>query len=382
MNKEKQIFLQNLSVFYNGNLGMLAKEDCVALASNLMAENGYESIIATVNTMGIPSLKSPEDRHTLPEVKIHNFKSTIAYFRFMNKYKTATVLGNARTFIGLTACYFGNYRVFMNHHSTLPKKAWQRMILKFFLKRYDAIRADTQAEKRELLKLGGLDPKRILISPIPIDHKYFSKKSRPEFIKELKKKYDIKPKDKTFIFLAALRMHKRPDTVLKAVKILKEKGHSIKLLQVGKDTLKEQTGKSFLEMAKDLGLEKEAISTGRVSDEELHALFHLGDIGIQSSDVEGQCITAFEYAAAALPECLSDIPSFEIFKNNILRHKSSDYKKLAENLEFYMSNPKIAKEHATKNQKMVQEEYDYDKVKEKLKLILIDKKEELKKSKR
>jgi len=74
-NKKKPVFIQNLSVHFNGNLGMLEKEDCVALAANVMAENGFRSIVVTVDTMGLQNLKSPDERHTRPDVEIYNFKS-------------------------------------------------------------------------------------------------------------------------------------------------------------------------------------------------------------------------------------------------------------------------------------------------------------------
>ena len=54
---------------------MLEKEDCVALAANVMAENGFRSIVVTVDTMGLQNLKSPDERHTRPDVEIYNFKS-------------------------------------------------------------------------------------------------------------------------------------------------------------------------------------------------------------------------------------------------------------------------------------------------------------------
>ncbi|MFA5797274.1 MAG: glycosyltransferase family 4 protein [Candidatus Woesearchaeota archaeon] len=377
-NKVEKFFIQNLSIYYNGNLSMLEKEDCVALVSNIMAENGFKSYIAAINIMGLKSLKTPDDVHTSHSVNIINFKSKISYFRFMLSHPRATVFGNSRTYIGLSACFFGDYRIFMNHTATLPKLWWQRKILKFFLKRFDVIKAESEAEKRELLKLGNLDPERIVIIPIPIDHKYLSIRSDETVFNSLRKKFKLEKKDNILIFLAVMRMHKRPDTVLKAIKVLKNRGIKVKLLQVGKDGLTGQIGKSVMDLAKDIGVADEVTCTGRVSDEELRCLIQMSKVGIQSSEVEGQCIVAFEYAAVGIAECLSDIPSFEIFGEKILRHAPDDYKKLAKNIEFYIKNPKIAKSHSKANQQLVREKYDYKLIKSKMRDLLIKKKNKFK----
>ncbi len=352
---------------------MLAKEDCVALAANIMAEERYRSIVATVDMIGL-GIKSPENRHTLPEVEIYNFSSLREYLRFMRSEKPDIVFGNARTVVGLTASFFGRRSVFMNHHSSLPKKWWQRIVLKVFLPRFDAIKADTEAEKRELLKLGTLDAKKISIIPIPIDHKFLGKKPAQDYLRALRKRYGIEDGEKVLLFLSVLREHKRPDTILKALKLLRDQNIRVKLLQVGKDVLKERIGKSFGELATKLGVTDSVVSTGRVSDEDLQAFLHLADVGIQSSDAEGQCIVAFEYAAAGLPECLSNLHSFEIFGGNVLRHEPGDAEKLAKNLEYYLTHPAVAKVHAKKNQALVRKQYDYDLIKGKMRAFILGKK--------
>jgi glycosyltransferase involved in cell wall biosynthesis len=375
-NEVEKCFIQNFSIPYTGNQGMLKKEECVALVSNMMAENGYKSYITTINVIGLESFKTPDEINTLESVNIINFKSKIKYFRFMLNHPQATVFGNSRTYIGLSACFFGDYTIFMNHTATLPKFWLQRKILKFFLKRFDVIKAESEAEKRELLKLGNLNPRRIVVIPIPIDHQYLSTRSNEKVFNSLRKKFNLKKNDNILIFLALMRMHKRPDTVLKAIKVLKNRGIKVKLLQIGKDGLKEQIGKSVMDLAEEIGVTDEIICTGRVSDEELRCLMQMSKVGIQSSEVEGQCIVAFEYAATGIAECLSNIPSFEIFGDNILRHSPDDYKTLAKNLEFYIKNPKIAKSHGKANQKLVREQYDYDLIKIKMKNLLIKRKKE------
>lgn len=376
MTSEKPVFIQICSAPYNGNIGITKKEDYVAFPSNIMAENGYRSIIATVDEFKLGPLALPNETYTDKEVEINNFQSIFKLYKFLRKYKKATIWGNARTITGLTSCFFGQYRIFMNHHSTLPKKMWQRMILKFFLKRFHAIKGESEAEKRALIEFG-VDPSKIFIIPIPIDYELFSREPTEDEKKKVGQKYGLVPEEKLLLFLCVLREHKRPDTVLKALKILKDRGIKVKLLQVGKDLIKERIGKSFSEMAKELNVDDMIVATGRLSIEELVTIMHISQVGIQSADVEGQCLVAFEYAAAGLPECLSNIPSFEVFKENILRHNSGDSLTLANNIEYYLSNQNIAKEHGIKNQKLVREQYNYDKIYARMKDLLINKKEEL-----
>ncbi|PIZ52013.1 hypothetical protein COY27_01510 [Candidatus Woesearchaeota archaeon CG_4_10_14_0_2_um_filter_33_13] len=377
----RKVFIQNVSSPYFGTLGMRKKEDCVALSANIMAENGYQSIIVAIDVLKLGNLKHPKEKNTIPEVKIYNFKRVLNYFMFARKYNSATFFGNARTIVGLTTCFFGEYRIFMSHTCNLPTHWLERKILSFFLKRFDAIKVESYAEKRLLEKLG-INSHRIFVIPIPIDFDYFSQKPNSNLLKELKSKYFIAKDEVILIFLAALREQKRADTVLKAIKVLKDRGIKVKLLQVGQDLLKERLGKSFVELATEIGVKENIICAGRVKDEELRALIHLSQIGIQSSEVEGQCIVAFEFAAAGIPECLSNIPSFEVFGGNVLRHNPSDYQKLAFNIEFYLNNPNIAKKHVNENKRLVQEKYDYETVKLEMKKLLINKKECLKRKKR
>ena len=376
--RNDKIFIQTLSNPYYGSLGMLAKEDCVALAGNVMAENGYESIVAALDAIGLKTFKWPKVKNTIDEVNIINFKSMFELIRFLRqkRFRCATVFGNARTPVGFMACYFGEYRIFMNHTATLPLKWWQRKVFKFFLSRFDAVKVESETEKRIYTEFG-IEPHRIFVIPIPIDRHFLQVRANAEEYRNIRERFGIKDDEKIIIYLASLREQKGADTVIKALKVLKKRGVKVKLLQVGQDLLKERLGQSFGEMASSFGVSNLVVQTGRVENEELRTIIQMSDIGIQSTEIEGQCIVAFEYAACGIPECLTTIPSFEVFGDNILRHHPKDHNKLADNIQFYFNNPDVAKRHVEANQKLVETKYDYDMIYEKMRELLIDQKENL-----
>jgi glycosyltransferase involved in cell wall biosynthesis len=372
----KKRFVQNISMFYNGDLGMRPNADCIAFTSNIMAEGGYDSVIASINILGIDPKKDARN-NLVKDVKIVYFKNLLDYFRFIRKEKDSIVFGNDRTIVGLTACFFGRYRLLMSHQSQNPPVWWQKAIFKFFAKRFDAIKVANPYEKEELIKLG-VDPKRIFYIPIPIDYPFFGKEVPVEEKAQLREKYGIKDDDFVIVIPSSFRSQKHPEIALKALKKLKEKHKDIKMVFIGKDKLEKEGLKNIPEQAKELGISEYMITTGFVSEEELRALMQMGDIGVQCSTREGQCLTVYDMASAGLPFCLSNIGSFNsVFSDSAFFHQPFDPDILAKNIEYYMKNPDIAKKHAETNRRIVKERCDYDVLKGKLKSLLIDKQQGL-----
>ena len=354
-------FLQISSSPYNGNFSMRPKEDYIAFPNNIMAEEGYESILATIDIFESSSTKFK--LNTLPEVKVYNFTSYLKFFKFVYNYKADIVFGNARTIVGMTAFLFGKRSIFMNHTANLPKKWWQRILLRFCLKRFDCIKCDSIGEKIDLIRLG-IYGEHVCIIPIPVDYEFFSEQMDKDIIR---KEYGIKKNDFVIVFLAALRELKSPDTVLEAVKILKGKGIQVKLFQVGEDLV------NFSQRVKKLGLEKRVISTGWLDSYGVRDILQISDVGVQMSISEGQCLSVCEYIAAGLPICVSDIPSFDHW-----RALKSDYNNsyhLAKNIEYCYYNRMINKGYfIDKNMEIIKADYDYNKNKIKMKKMIIGEK--------
>ena len=98
----------------------------------------------------------------------------------------------------------------------------------------------------------------------------------------------------------------------------------------------------------------------------------LAEIGIIPSYHEGQCLVAYEFAAAGLPLCVSNIGSFtSVFGNSALFSKPNDYKTLASNILKYLNDKDLVKKHTSTNKKIVKERCDYDTIKARLKELLV-----------
>lgn len=368
---KKNKFIEVISISYFGSLGNSPKEDYIALAPNVMDNAGYDTeIISNNHNTWFNEENAPEKNNLNPAINQKEFKSSIRFINYMRKQKNAVIYANARVFLSMICCFFGKYTVFMNHSCFLPKKWWQRQVLKFFMKRFDAIKVDSIVEKEEYIKLG-INPNKIFIIPLVIDHEFFSQEPSAERKEQLRKKYGIQESDIIVLFAGNIRSQKKSDTVLKAVKELQSEFNNLKLLQIGKDFLKTEGQKSIQEMASELGITDKVIQTGRIPFEELRDLFHLANVAVQSSTHEGQCLVAFEFASAKLPVCLSDINSFKvIFADSTLFHEPEDPKKLASNIKEYINDKDLVEKHTKINWDIVKKDYDFEVIQKKMEDLL------------
>jgi len=259
----------------------------------------------------------------------------------------------------------------MSHQSQNPPIWWQKLLFRFFIKRFDAIKVSNPYEKEQLIKLG-VNPNKIHYIPITIDHKFFSKKPTQTQLDKLRKKYKIKKTDKLILFVATARSQKKVYTMLKAINLLLKKQKNIKFVFIGKDSLFEEKLPSIKDFSTKIGIKNNVILTGRISNEELRDFMHLADVGITNSSREGQCISVYEKAAANLPLCLSNIGSFtSVFTKSALFNHPDDYKTLAKNIDKYLNNKELVKKHTKINYQLVKERCDYNKIKKQLKTLFL-----------
>jgi len=324
-------FVQLVPISYHGNHGMRPKSDCFALVSNVASEK-YKSSIFAVSGLKL-NIGSDNSRNNLREgISIRNFTSVIKTFFSLSRFRPDIVFGNDRTAAGFIAAFFGKHKLFMSHQSMNPPKAWQKAIFKYFVRKFDAIKVSNPYEIEQLVELG-VDRKKIFYIPIPIDHEFFSRVPDVEEIRALKKKIGLKPNDKFLLSVSHIRSQKKAYTAIYALKELKKKYPKLKLVFTGKDILRDEGLPSVAEKANELGIKSSVIVTGRLPEDDLVGLMHSAKVGIISSAREGQCLTAYEKAAAGLPLCLSNIGSFtSVFNGSVLFHEPDDFHTLASNV--------------------------------------------------
>jgi glycosyltransferase involved in cell wall biosynthesis len=363
---KKEKFIEIVPIGYTGSLGILKKEDYLAIPANSALKIGYDTqIISTAQlTTGIYIPRSK--RITNAKIKIIQANKWSKYIKILYDNRNSIIFSNDRTAKSFIACFFGKYNVFMSHQSRNPPIWWQRQIFKFFVKKFDAIKVSNPFEIDELIKLG-VKREKIHYIPLSIDYEFFEKKSDEKLKEKTREKYGIEENEKVFLFLANIRKFKRVKTALNAMKILKDKNIKFKFIVVGSDFLKDEKEKNVIEIAKELGISDKIIMTGWQSPKNTRNIMNISDICINSSIHEGQCLVVYEAATADLPLCVSNIGSFtSVFTKSALFHDPEDFEKLAQNIQYYLKNPNIAKKHSKINKKIVKERCDYEVVEKKL----------------
>jgi|GEM_PF-5113743 len=286
-------------------------------------------------------------------------RTGLGYIRFLLRNRDAIFFANSRIWQSFILPYICPRHLYMSHTSLLPHVWWKRQVFKFFAKRFKAIKVSNPFEKEELIKIG-VPAKRITYIPLSIDYTYFSKKVPAKTRALMRKQYDIKKEDTVLLFLANVRLCKNPYTVIRALKLLKDRGKNVKMLVVGRDLLEEEKSPSIAHYAKENGVFDRVILAGPQQPENLLNFISMADIGVNSSKHEGQCLVAYELASAGLPLCLSRIGSFtSVFTDSVLFFDTDDDEMLAKNITTYMDHPSLVKRHVAKNRALVKRHCDY-----------------------
>lgn len=364
--RTKPLFIQVVTVPYYGSLGFREKEDCIALTSNAAQDAGYTSWIVSINQFKIKIAPDKKNNFTDKGVRIMHADGLGDFLRMMRRLKPDVVFGNDRTSAGFLTSLFGRVKFFMSHQSQNPPIFWQRLIFQFFVKRFDQVKVSNPYEVAQLRRLG-VPKDRIHFIPIPIDYSFFSQRPPENFLQEMRKKFDIAPDHKVVLTVTAIRSQKKVYTVLEAAKTIVKKRPKTTFVFVGKDFLKDEGLPSVAEKTEELGISRHIRVTGRVTNEEVQGFMHLADVGVQSSSREGQCLTAYEKAAASLPLCLSTIGSFtSVFRGSARFHDPDDGKRLAKNILYYLDHPSTAKQHGEINSEKVRQGYDYQAIRKRM----------------
>ena len=191
---------------------------------------------------------------------------------------------------------------------------------KYALKHADFIHAWGDVMVPAMLELGA-DPDKILVKPKGVNTDKFS------FT------LDDKSQEKIIgVVTRSLYDDYRHVTILKAAKILKDKGLPLEINMIGDGALRDQ----LHQMTKDLGLEDVIIWHGRVPNDQLHQYLRKANIYISTPITEGVSTSLFEAMSAGCLPVITDLEGTRPF----IRHGENgylvpvdDYQGLAEHIE-------------------------------------------------
>lgn len=214
-------------------------------------------------------------------------------------------------------------------------------IIKFFLTRCDVFLSCGQRNS-EYLKYYGVHPKDIVDSVFPINVERLTKQASAISTSDrqaLRDELGIEPDHSIILFAGKLIPHKRPQDIVELVSTLKDK--KVSAVIVGSGEMK-----SKLE---ELALEKEVVSrvkfTGFVNQSGLAKYFNLADIFVFPSSKEPFGVIASEVLPFGLPivaaEDIGAVGTSIVEGENAMLYSSGDIVKLAEQIEFLISNNEV-----------------------------------------
>lgn len=250
------------------------------------------------------------------------------------------------------SAFFAKKSVYTPHNNHLGATTLTRFLRRFIFNRYTWIAAQTDYGKSNYIKQG-VNPKKIVVLPIPINYTYFS---NPKGGEKFRKSFGLGKEP--FVLCINARKTKNPEVIIDACKRV-----GVKVVFVGHKTIEEvQPGFEFLlPDPKVLAMESDdVIFTGKLSKEDVLAALDAATIYVNSADDGGECfaLVVYEAAAAGVPLCLPDFGVFEVFKNAALFHNNHNSAQLATNIQKYLDDPSLREQNA-KRAKEIAKKFDY-----------------------
>jgi Glycosyltransferase len=165
----------------------------------------------------------------------------------------------------------------------------------------------SQFSKNEIVQFTGATPQKIYITHIGIDKEKFHPIDDEEPLKNIKAQYQLP--ESFILYVGNVKPHKNIQGILKAYSIVKVKGYPEKLVIVGRR-------ENFLNGMDDLndiliklGIIKDVIFTGYVSDDDLPYIYNLAEVFVFPSLYEGFGLPPLEAMACQCPVIVSNIAS-------------------------------------------------------------------------
>ena len=314
---------------------------------NIAKELGYIPVVIIKQEKG----DIENDPNFDKNIKIINYKNLFNYFFQIIKYsfKNSIFYVNSVEPQSLCIPFLARNTIFMGHTHPVRQTKFRQIIFNFSMKYFDKIRLNNTDEKQFLLNQG-IDKNKLKVVPLAISNRIY------QFNNNYKHRKDI-------VYFGNVTLKKNLKTILKAFKIVLEEDKNLKLHIIGA-TLDSNSQKLLI----NLNIINNVIIHGFISLKELSIILNNFKIYINSSYDEGQCVAVYNASLSGCALCLPNIMSFRgVFKNKALFHEVNDYKKLAENIIFYLDNPQIASEYNKLCREMIIKNYNYQKISEDMK---------------
>jgi glycosyltransferase involved in cell wall biosynthesis len=208
-------------------------------------------------------------------------------------------------------------------------------------------------EEKEFLLEQGISELKLQVVPLVVSQKVFYK------IDNLERK--------DLVYFGNITEKKNLLTILKAFELVKDQKKDIKINIIGN-----MWDRNVIEYIEKSMYKDSIIVHGFLPDDILVQKMNENLIYLNSSFDEGQCVAVYDAALCGLNLCLPKIMSFVgVFKDSALFHDVSDFKKLSENILYYLDREELRIEHVKRNIEMIIKDYSIETVEAKLKDLIL-----------
>ena len=254
---------------------------------------------------------------------------------------------------------YGTFAAFTNYHPFIvsawgsdiliaPKRSiFQKMAVKYAIKRADVVHIENEIEHNIIKKLGGKG-KRMIVAPFGVDVNKFTPEKRNKkdghvviSTRNLEKIYDIQ-------------------TLIRAIPEVIKKIPDTKFVVAGSGKLKNE----LITLAKKLNVEKHVNFLGQISHDELSKYLANSEVYVSTSLSDTISVSLLEAMASGVVPVVTDIEGNRILIKdgyNGFLFPPSNEKLLAEKIIILLQNINLRKKIGEINRKIVIERYDWDK---------------------
>jgi glycosyltransferase involved in cell wall biosynthesis len=241
--------------------------------------------------------------------------------------------------LAFTVAKMRGLAVFMRSdaHMDLARKRWKRRlrnaVLRFGYRYLDGFLAIGSANRAYYRSLGVPDAK-IFDVPFAVDNARWMQvsASSPEIRLATRRKYGLRDDAVVVLFAAKFTARKKPDDVLRAAGMLRERGVEVDVFMVGSGELESE----LRALASALGLQR-VIFPGFVNQSALPEVYAASDIFVLPSQNEPWALTVNEVMCAGLPVIVTEEVGCapDLVRNGVngYRYPAGDVQALASHLE-------------------------------------------------
>ncbi|MCL5411972.1 MAG: glycosyltransferase family 4 protein [Patescibacteria group bacterium] len=228
--------------------------------------------------------------------------------------------------------------LFGDTHS-LKIKTIARLLFKFGAARTRMILTPSYAAKKDIVEITKIPEKKVVVTYEAVDDNY--KPSSQDEVIKIRQKYQLP--EGFILYNATLEPRKNAVRLIRAYhQIRKKYGVENALVMVGK---KGWLYEEIFGLVKSLGLEKDIIFTGWVSDQDLPAIYTAASLLAYPSLFEGFGLSILKAFACGTPVVTSNVSSFpEVAGDAAILVDPCDTNALAEALWRIISDKKLTKE--------------------------------------